>query len=64
MDIVEVLRNKIELLQEQVNRITEDNEHLRAKEWHYYKLGVNYGEKIGQLHAYKEILELLELKNR
>nr|WP_145401720.1 hypothetical protein [Paenibacillus xylanexedens] len=60
MDITEILKEKIELLREHIDQITEDEEHLRAQEWHYYKIGVSFGEKLGQLNSYKEFLSLLE----
>jgi hypothetical protein len=61
MDIAEMLRNKIEILQHQTNLTKEEEDgHSKAREWYYYKFGYNFGTKLGQLSAYEEILALLE----
>ncbi|MBE7896093.1 hypothetical protein G7L40_20665 [Paenibacillus polymyxa] len=67
MDIVEGLRNKINVLQEYVDEINQENEeNYDPEDWSggnfddYYGLELSHGKKVGRLAAYKEFLQMYE----
>ncbi|MFS0855287.1 hypothetical protein [Paenibacillus taichungensis] len=67
MDIIEVLRNKIDVLQEYIDDIDKDiEEDYNPEEWaggnfdDCYDMGLSHGMKRGRMMAYREILDLLE----
>ncbi|PYE51463.1 hypothetical protein HUB98_05590 [Paenibacillus barcinonensis] len=67
MDIVEVLRNKIDVLQEYIDDINKDiEEDYNPEEWaggnfdDCYEMGCSHGRRFGRMTAYHEILALLE----
>ena len=67
MNVTEVLRNKIETLEEYVDQINQENEeNYDPEDWSggnfddCYELGCSHGRKFGRLGAYREILAFLE----
>lgn len=71
MDIIEVIKTKIDRLQEYVDEINKDiEEDFDPKDWSggnfndCYDMGLSHGMKRGRIMAYQEILDLLESEKR
>ncbi|MDR6779520.1 MULTISPECIES: hypothetical protein [Paenibacillus] len=71
MNITDVIKNKIDGLQEYVDEINNDIEDdFNPMNWSggnfddCYDMGLSHGRKFGRMMAYREILDLLEPENR